>query len=85
MPQKAPASMMNKYRPEIDISPELNAADNTYYQSLIEILRWMVNLGHVKITTEVSMLSSCLALPREGHLKQLFLMFAYLEKQHTSD
>ena len=30
------------------------------------------------------MLSSCLALPREGHLKQVFRMFAYLEKQHNS-
>ena len=45
----------------------------------------MVELGRVDITTEVSMLSSCLALPREGHLKQLFRMFAYLEKQHNSE
>ena len=44
----------------------------------------MVKLGRVDITTEVSMLSSCLALPREGHLKQVFRMFAYLEKQHNS-
>ena len=26
-----------------------------------------------------------LVLPREGHLKQPFHMFAYLEKQHTSE
>ena len=45
----------------------------------------MVELGHVDITTEVSMVSSCLALPREGHLKQLFRMFSYLEKQHNSE
>ena len=45
----------------------------------------MVELGRVDITTEVSMLSSCLALPREGHLKQLFRIFAYLEKQHNSE
>ena len=31
------------------------------------------------------MLSSCLALPREGHLKQVFRMFVYLEKQHNSE
>ena len=85
MPNKAPAPMSNKYRPEIDISPELNATDAAYYQSLIGIVRWMVELGRVDITTEVSMLSSCLALPREGHLKQLFRMFAYLEKQHNSE
>ena len=44
----------------------------------------MVELGRVDIITEVSMLSSCLALPREGNLKQLFCMFAYLEKKHNS-
>ena len=65
MPKKAPAPMLNEYRPEIDISPELTATDAAYYQSLIGILRWMVELGRVDITTEVSMLSSCLALPRE--------------------
>ena len=77
--------MSNEYRPEIDISPELNATDAAYYQSLVGILRWMVELGRVNITTEVSMLSSCLALPREGHLKQLFRIFAYLKKQHNSE
>ena len=42
-------------------------------------------LGQVDICTEVSMLSSCLALPREGHLLQLFRMFSYLEKQHNCE
>ena len=31
------------------------------------------------------MLSSCLALPWEGYLKQLFRIFSYLEKQHNSE
>ena len=61
--------MAYEYRPEIDISPELNATDAAYYQSLIGILRWMVELGRVDITKEVSMLSSCSALPREGDWK----------------
>ena len=64
IPKKDPAPMSNKYRPRIDISPELNVTDAAYHQSLIGILRWMVELGRVNITTEVSMLSSCLALPR---------------------
>ena len=85
MPNKAPAPMSNDYRPKIDISPQLDAIDAAYYQSFIGILLWMVELGRVDITTEVSMLSSCLALPREGHLKQVFRMFAYLEKQHNSE
>ena len=85
MPNIAPAPMSNDYRPEIDISPELDAIDAVYYQSSIGILQWMVELGCVDITTEVSMLLSCLVLPREGYLKRLFRMFAYLEKQHNSE
>ena len=77
--------MSNKYRPKIDISPELNATDDAYYQSSTETLRWMVELRHVNITTEVFMLLSRLALPREGHLKQLFWMSTYLDKQHNSE
>ena len=38
MPNKAPAPMSNEYRAEIDISPELDATDAAYYQSLIGIL-----------------------------------------------
>ena len=72
--------MTTEYRAEIDVSPELNATDAAYYQSLIGVARWMVELGRVDICTEVLMLSSCLALPREGHLLQLFCMFSYLEK-----
>ena len=67
MPQKAPVPMLNEYRPKIDTSPELNAIDAAYYQSLIRILQWMVKLGRVDVTTEVSMLSSCLVLPMEEH------------------
>ena len=77
--------MSKGYCPEIDVSPELNATDAVHYQSLIGILRWRVELGRVDICKEVSMLSSCLALPRVGHLQQLFRMFSHLEKQHNSE
>ena len=36
------------------------------------------------IITEVSMLASCTAAPREGHLHVVFHLFAYLEKKHNS-
>ena len=35
-------------------------------------------------TCEVSMILSHMALPHEGHLTQLFHMFAYLKKKHNS-
>ena len=85
LPKKAPAPMSNDYRPEIDTSEELDMTDAAYYQSLIGIVRWMVELGRVDICCEVSMLSSCVALPREGHLQQLLHMFSYLEKKHNTE
>ena len=72
------------YRPEMDSSPELDGADGAYYQSLIVILWWMVELGRIYICCEVSMMSYHLALPREGHLAQFFHIFAYLKKHHNS-
>ena len=68
--KKASSHMTTDYCAEIDISPKLNATDAAYYQSLIGVVRWMVELGQVEIYTKVLMLSSCLALPREGHLLQ---------------
>ena len=45
------------YIPEIDASPELELQDATYYQSLIGIIRWMVEMGRINITCEVLMMS----------------------------
>ena len=77
--------MTTDYRAEINVSPELDATDAAYYQSLIGVAKWMAALGRVDICTEVLMLSSCLALPGEGHLLQLFCMFSYLERQHNCE
>ena len=78
MSNKADTSLTTTYRPELDISRELNVADAAYYQSLIGILRWIVELGQVDMCLKVSMMSSHLALPREGHLEQVLHIFAYL-------
>ena len=85
MVSRAETPISTLYRPEVDISPELNATDAAYYQSLIGILRWMVELGRVDICMEVSMMSSSLAMPREGHLGQVFHIFAYLKKYHNTE
>ena len=76
LPRKAETPMQTTYRPELDVSPELKDVDAAYYMSLIGILRWMVELGRVDICLECSVMSSHLALPREGHLEQLFHIFA---------
>ena len=44
MQNKADTPLTTTYRPELDISDELNEADAAYYQSVIGILRWIVEL-----------------------------------------
>ena len=65
-------SFAQGYRPETDVTPELDPEKASYYQSQIGVLRWSVELGRVDIITEVSLLASHLALPREGHLEAVF-------------
>ena len=85
IPSKVDTPLTTTYRPELDVSRDLNVADAAYYQSLIGILRWIVELGRVDVCLEVSMMSSHLALPREGHLEQVLHIFAYLKKYHNTE
>ena len=41
------------YHPELDMSEELSPTDAAYYQSLIGILRWIVEMGRVDIALSV--------------------------------
>ena len=45
----------------------------------------MVELGRVDMCLEVSMMSSHLALPREGHMEQVLQIFSYLHKYHNTE
>jgi hypothetical protein len=83
LPYKAPTPILSGYRPEIDISPELSEADALFYQTLIGVLHWIVELGRIDIDVEVSMMSSHLALPQSGHFQELYHIFAYL-KAHSN-
>ena len=85
LPRSADTPMSTSYRPELDVSPALEPAEAAYYQSLIGVLRWIVELGRVDICLEVSLMSSCLALPREGHLEQVLHIFAHLKKYHNTE
>ena len=83
LPSKTKSPWSSNYRPEIDTTPELDPTEAAYYQSLIGILRWIVELGRGDICMEVSAMASMMALPREGHLDQLFHMFAFLKGNHN--
>jgi hypothetical protein len=82
-PFKAPTPLSSGYRPEIDVSPELGDTDSSYFYSLVGVLWWIVELGRVNIDVQVSMMSSHLALPQAGHLKEIYHIFAYL-KAHSN-
>ena len=73
------------YRPELDVSSELMSKDSAYYQSLIGILWWIVELGRIDICLEVLMMPSHLAMPRKGHLDQVLHIFTYLCKYHNTE
>jgi hypothetical protein len=49
LPNKASLPMSTKYRPELDVSPVLNAERANYFQSQIGVLRWAVEIGCIDI------------------------------------
>jgi hypothetical protein len=59
-------------------------SEQTLYQSYIGILQWCVELVRIDIITEVSMFSTYLFLPHEGHLEAVFHVFAYLGLHHSA-
>jgi hypothetical protein len=85
MPTEAETPIRATYRPELDVSLELTPVYSAYYQSLIGLLRWIVDFGRVDVCLDVSMLSSHLALPREGQLVEALQIFSYLRKYHNTE
>lgn len=81
LPTKCDPPMSSDFIPEFDDSPELKEKDVTWYQEMIGILRWASEIGRVDILTEISQLSQYQASPREGHLRQLLRIFAYMKKK----
>ena len=84
IPRDVVPAMMS-YRPELDVSPEWTPRDSAYYQSLIGILQWIVELGRIDICLEVLMMSSHLVMPRKEHLDQVLHIFAFLCKYHNTE
>ncbi len=73
------APFANGYKPELDTSPELALEGHRYFQEIIGVLRWAVELGRIDILLETSLLSAFLASPREGHLEAAYHIFGYLK------
>ena len=67
------------YKPEVDITDELDAPLTSRFLQLIGILRWGVEIGRIDIYLEVSLLSQYQANPRLGHLEAAYHIFGYLK------
>ena len=57
------------YEAVTDTSKALDPADASYFQSIIGVMRWMVEIGRIDIVTEVSLLQSHLAYPSQENLE----------------
>ena len=79
LPSKCVMPLSNGYKPEMDCTAELKAEGVQRYQEIVGQLRWAVELGRVDILLETSLMSSYLAMPREGHLEQLLHIVGYLK------
>ena len=83
LPTRVRSPWPTNYRPESDVTPELSPVKASYFQSVIGVLRWIVELGRADIAMETSALASMMANPRVGHLDAVYHMFAFLEKHHN--
>jgi hypothetical protein len=70
--------------PELNVTKALDHSEAKWYQSQVGVLHWMVKLGHLDIITEVSLLASHSALPREGHLDAMYHLYVHIKKKHNS-
>jgi hypothetical protein len=84
LPNKVPTPLSSGYRPELDVSPLLKDEEANYYQQLIGVLRWAVELGRIDIAFPIAIMSKYLVQPREGHLNELFHLFGYLKSHDRS-
>ena len=84
LPTKTRVPMYANYDASLDKSEKLSDEDANYYQSLIGILRWILEMGIIDITTETSILSLHVANPRMGHFTELLRVFAYLKAHHNA-
>ena len=78
IPTRADNPFPVDYDPSTDLSDILDPECSSFYQHLIGVMRWMVELGRIDIATEVSMLFSYLTCPREGHLENALHVMGYL-------
>lgn len=79
LPPSKPTPLSSGYWPELDVSSLLDNDQTNWYQRLIGILRWVVELGRVDIHFSMAIMAQYMVQPHSGHLDQLFQIFTYLK------
>ena len=67
--------LLSGYQPELDVSDIIVPDAANWFQNIIGILNWIVELGRVGINNSVARLSNFLANPRGGHLRAALHVF----------
>ena len=80
----AKAPWLSNYTAKDNTTPELDTEWANYYQHLISILHWTLELGRVDIITEVSILASQMVAPHMGHLHAALHVVSYLKRKHNA-
>jgi hypothetical protein len=84
IPVKADNSFSVDYDSLTDLSDPFDTKCASFYQHLIGVMQWMVEHGWIDFVTKMSMLSSYLVYPREGHLETALDVMGYLRLKHNS-
>jgi hypothetical protein len=84
LPQQADNLFPYDYCPELDLSDPLDSECSSFYQHLIGMMRWMVELSCIDIATEFFLLSSHLAYLCKGHLETALHIMSYLSQKHNT-
>ena len=79
LPKSTDNPFESGYCPEWHVSLVLGPDEASNYQSLIGVMRWMIEIGWIDIKTKVSQLSSHSAMLRQGHLGAALHIMDYLK------
>ena len=71
------------YEPCMYVFPLLSTDEASYFQTIIGVMGWMVELERIYIDVEVSQLSSFLAMTRQGNLVNALQIMSYLKIKHN--
>ena len=82
--KKAENNFVRDYSPAMDETPSLEKELAYWYQYLIGMLIWMMEIGRVDIITEVSMMAPQMDMNKEGHFEAVLHVFAFVHHKYNS-